>query len=96
MKNNSIFPHEVKYNDLVLNLKEQYQVCVDAINHDDIDMLYVGYLKMMTFEVMANVYFHSSIFQELEMLDEVKGIKAEVDKLEIKYKECYNGTSIDR
>jgi len=87
LKNNSIFPHEVKYADLVMNVKEQYQICINSINHDYINELYNSYIKLLTFETMANVYYHSSIFEELEMTDDITGIKEEVEKLEVRYKE---------
>lgn len=93
MKNFSIFPHEIKYSDLVMNVKEQYQVAIDAINHDDMTALYQAYLRLLTFETLANVYHHASLFDELEMTDDIKGIHDEVNKLEVNYKENYDDIS---
>lgn len=86
MKNPSLFPHEIKYCDIVREFKEYYQQCVDAINHSNLKFLYKSYVTMMCFETLANVYFHSSIIAELEMGDEIIGIQDEIDNLEVDYK----------
>lgn len=91
----SIFPHEIKYQDLVIMYQEEMQQCIESIEKDNKDLFFREYAKLQFIRYLSHTFFNSSITEEIDEYETFKMLEDEFNKLQVTNKEIYNDIKLN-